>query len=85
MFNVNFESAVAATFSGHSTPILLPPSAIRELMTNYGYLFNNTIYQTHLIFVYQYGYVYLVLLLCDGQIGYILSKPRILAPNQTPL
>ena len=28
----NFESALTVAFNGHPTPILLPPSAIRELM-----------------------------------------------------
>ena len=57
----DFESVFTAAFSGHSTLILLPPSAIRELIKNNVYLFDNTIYQTDLNFVYQYGYVHLVL------------------------
>ena len=40
----DFESAISAAFSRHPTPILLPLSAIRELMKNNAYLFNNTIY-----------------------------------------
>ena len=62
------KSAITAAFSGHPTPILLPPSAIRELMKNNAYLFKNTIYQTDLNFVYQYGYVHPVLLICYGKI-----------------
>ena len=81
----DFESAITAAFSGHPTPILLPPSAIRELMKNNAYLFNNTIYQTDLNFVYQYGYVHPVLPIRYGKIEYALGLPRILAPNQTPL
>ena len=57
----DFESAITAAFSGHPTPILLPLSAIRELMKNNAYLFNNTIYQTDLNLVNQYGYVHPVL------------------------
>ena len=57
----DFESAITAAFSKHPTPLLLPTSAIRELMKNNAYLFNNTIYQTDLNFVYQYGYVHPVL------------------------
>ena len=81
----DFESAITAAFSGHYTPILLPPSAIRELMKNNAYLFNNTIYQTDLNFVYQYEYIHPVLPILYGKIGYVLRLPRILAPNQTPL
>ena len=51
-FLADFESANIAAVSVHSTPILLLPSAILELMTNNAYLFNNTIYQTNLNFVY---------------------------------
>ena len=81
----DFKSAITAAFSGHPTPILLPPSAIRELMKNNAYLFNNTIYQTDLNFVYHYGYVHPVLPIGYEQIGYVLGLPRILAPNQTTL
>ena len=81
----DFESAITAAYSGHPTPILLPPSDIRELMKNNAYLFNNTIYQTDLNFVYQYGYAHPVLPIRYGKIGYVLGLPRILAPNQTPL
>ena len=80
-----FESASTASFSGHPTLILLPPSAKREQMKNNAYLFNNTIYQTDLNFVYQYGYVHPVLPIRYGKIGYVLGLPGILAPNQTSL
>ena len=60
-FLADFESANIAAVSVHSTPILLLPSAILELMTNNAYLFNNTIYQTNLNFVYYYKYVYCVI------------------------
>ena len=77
----DFESAITAAFSGHLTPILLPPSAIQELMKNNAYLFNDTIYQTDLNFVYQYGYVHPVLPIRYTKIGYVLGLPRILAQN----
>ena len=81
----DFESTITAAFSGHPTPILLPPSAIRELMKNNVYMFTNTIYQTDLNFVYQYGYVHPVLPIRFGKIANVLGFPRILVPNQTPL
>ena len=81
----DFDSAITAAFSGHCTPILLLPSAIREPMKNNAYLFNNTIYQTDQNFVFQYEYVHSMLPICYGKIGYILGLPRILAPNQTTL
>ena len=36
----DFENAITAAFSEHPTPILLPPSAIRELTKNNAYLLN---------------------------------------------
>ena len=57
----NFESSITAAFSGHLTPILLQPSALRKVMKNNEYLFNYTEYLTDLHFVYHYGYVHPVL------------------------
>ena len=81
----DFESAITAVFTGHPTPILLPPSAIRELMKNNEFWFKNTIYETDLNFVYQYGYVHPVLPIRFGKIGYVLGLPRILRADQTRL
>ena len=85
MLYADFESAITAAFSRHPTQILLPPSAILELNKNNAYRFNNTIYQTDLNFVYQYGYVHRVLPIRYGKIGYVLGLPCILGLNQTPL
>ena len=81
----DFECAITAVFSGHPTPILLPPSAIKELMKNNEYWFKNTIYQTDFNFIYQYGYVHPVIPIRYGKIGYVLGLPRILKAEQTPL
>ena len=63
-FYADLKSEMNAACSKHFTPIILWPSAIRELMKNNAYLFNNTLYQTDLNFVYQYGYVHPVLPIC---------------------
>ena len=76
----DFKYAITAAFSWHPTPILVPPSAKRELMKNKAYLINNTIYQTDLNFVYQYGYVHIVLPICNKTMD-MFEILRIIALN----
>ena len=54
-------------------------------MKNNEYLLKNTIYETDLNFVYQYGYVHPVLPIRFEKIGYVLGLPRILRADQTRL
>ena len=72
-FYADFKSAYTALFNKLYMPILLPPLALRELINNNAYLFNNTIYQTNLNSVGQYKYVHPVLLIRYGKIGYVLE------------
>ena len=81
----DFDSAVTTVFGGRPTPILLPKAALRELIKENPFWFNNTIYQTNLDYVYQYGAVHPILPILYKQIGYILSLPRILNPEHTGL
>ena len=81
----DFDSAVTAVFEGRPTPILSPISAINKLIQENGFWFNNTIFQQNPYLIYQYGSVHAVLPIRYGVIGYVLSLPRILGPDQTTL
>ena len=72
-------------FEGRPIPILTLLSAINQLINKNSYWFNDTIYQVNLQLIYQYGSVHPVLPLRYGAIGYVLSLPVILGPDQTTL
>ena len=69
----DFESAVTAVFSGHPTPILLPRSTIIQLIKENRGWFENTIYESNIYYVYQFGAVHIVLPIKFGNIGYVLG------------